>query len=345
MNKDIYQDSRFSEIFYEAMESLPAQLFGIYHLHLLGWMNRDIAEDIEIPMGKVSAMLYSARGYVKGIIQRNYNYSSEEIHQGILALQKQDLELFSQTILSKHPGGDIEKKISLRADQSKTAERLGEVKDTCIYAAQMKRNPFRMAQLFDSVFSDEWKRELQEQLEEYEAAQEGLRKSTQTGVDFDALWEQALANSEQDISKIGAMPEAHEKSVINIMDHLDNDSHAVLELTARDPNYEKEIQDNMRREFANRTIDFKVYKGRILYRDMKSVFLVFEKGDDITTELDGNIVDLYVEGKGRTTQKIEDGSVIVDFDELDIKIGDYARVRYTIRNGEKTIDGGWLVYE
>lgn len=184
----------FEGKFSESLEFLSAEQMRAYNLHLLGWMNQEIADELHMQIEQVSMLLYQARAKVKEFLN-GHGYDTKVANQEIMTLQKQDIDLLSKMLISKDSGICKENAVGQQAEHTKEIALLGQIKDSCIKASQSGKNILHIAELLGSVLSEEYREELFEQLEEYEAAQEGLENSSPADIDFDTLWQKALAKS------------------------------------------------------------------------------------------------------------------------------------------------------
>ena len=132
--------------------------------------------------------------------------------------------------------------------------------------------------------TNEEKQELGERLRIYEASQKGMEKWVEDHIDADAVWKRISARIKD---KPIDMPRRTKQE-------------EVLPVAAEDSGQEEKLKAKLMDEFADRTIKFRDYVGEIIYRDVSSVILVFEKDDAITTDLDGCIIHFYVDGQERT---------------------------------------------
>ena len=228
MGKETSDRNEFGEIFSKAIESLTSQQLRVYNLHLLGWMNQDIAEELQIGVDQVSIALYEARGKVRDFLKEQ-GYSSGGSHQEILFLQKQDLDLLSEILISKRATAAREEISEQNTEHSAVIVRIGHLKDACIKAENMSKNILRFAELLGSTLSEGYKEELLGQLAEYQAAQDGLEKSPPAGVDFDTLWERALSKSGQS----GRLNEAEHDETARIKIPMEAEKEIMIIYTTR----------------------------------------------------------------------------------------------------------------
>jgi hypothetical protein len=172
--------------------------------------------------------------------------------------------------------------------------------------------------------------ELRDRLLGYEASQKGLERYAKIRIDSNKMWDK-ISQSIMQKKKIPFKVSEDPRFKGN-----------VLRLAAEDPEYAKEFESRLMDEFDERIFRFSLYKGQFLYRNLQTASLVFRKGAIITTDLDGFIVDLWVDGHEKKSYQIKNGSIIVNFNELGISISDYANIRYRIRKDNELIDEGSL---
>jgi hypothetical protein len=96
------------------------------------------------------------------------------------------------------------------------------------------------------------------------------------------------------------------------------------------------------------SIELGPYTGKLFVRDRTSAQLKFRKGGRTTFELDGQKIWFYVGEKSETPESgqveeiIEQGSVIINFEQLGISIREFAKVRFRIAIDPSTVVEGSL---
>lgn len=176
-----------------------------------------------------------------------------------------------------------------------------------------------------SGLGEQEKSELWEILNEYEASQKALDNIISRNVDSDRIWEKL----QKRIAKGVVVPIDNTKATNNR-----------YRMAASDSSDNEDIKSRMMREFTHKEISFEIFKGELLYSDLHSVDLVFKEGDNITSKLDGYIIELFVEGQKKQELEIRDSFVTISFDDLGISIEDYSKIGYQVKNNERIIDKG-----
>jgi hypothetical protein len=113
-----------------------------------------------------------------------------------------------------------------------------------------------------------------------------------------------------------------------------------INVAAADERQNKNTESIIKQEFIHKRITFKFCEGRLEYENINSASLILEKDNSRMTELDGQIIELSVEGHEKLILGIIDGVVLIDFRELGIPLTDYKKIRYAIRKDGNIVDEG-----
>jgi hypothetical protein len=89
------------------------------------------------------------------------------------------------------------------------------------------------------------------------------------------------------------------------------------------------------------------YFGRLEINDLHSAYLVFEKDEQETFDLDKLEIEFYNQDAPEKTQieKVKEDSVLLDFSQLDLAIRDYKRVGFRLSFSGKTMEGSFAEME
>ncbi len=187
----------FDKIIAQAMETLTTLRREVYTLHLYGWMNREIEERTGLRFEHVCEQLYEGKKDTKNFIRQNYHYSPKKVHQEIVDLQRNDPEFFKDMVKFRW----VCRKKAAGKGSPATAT-IGDLKDRYIEARRAELNVTIDDYLTFELPKNE-KHELREQLEEYEAAQEGLERLVNARIDFEAFRQRLrLANADRSDERI-----------------------------------------------------------------------------------------------------------------------------------------------
>jgi len=224
-----------------------------------------------------------------------------------------------------------ESAVSLDEISSKTNEdnlsQSGEVEESAL--AQEVKLRLQMAMDTLTLTGLGWKKE---QLEEYNAAQEGLERLVETQIDSDALWNRIFSHLPSDKP---VQPESIGKAppVVQLTPR------SPVLMAAADKSEIDEIRDRIGPKFREHTVNLNLYSGKLYVRDRNSALFRFRKSGQPTTDLDGKRIEFYLAGaeSNSVSEMIENGRVVIDFSKLRITLEEYAQVRGKITLNESTI--------
>ena len=326
MNSNTTSNMEFNTLLMEAVNLLTPLQLKVYRLHLLGWMNEEIADELSVKLEDIAVILFKARRCIKEFFQDKDKYTSKKVHQELTSLQQQDINLLTQTLLSERSDAVGGTQVP-QDEESETLIKLGKIKDASIKASQVHKSLFVTAEFLSLNLPEEYQEELIEQLEEYQAAREGMKKSASTDTNFEDLWRKAVARA----SQRSLLTQENEAGYLETLD-----------MAAEDTSREEELETWIKEEFTDAEVIFRDYTGRFLYKDLNSTILILRKGDDRATDLDGCVIDLIVSDQVEKKLEIEYGSVVIDFGDLELPIENYAEIRYVIRRNAEIIDQGMV---
>jgi len=100
------------------------------------------------------------------------------------------------------------------------------------------------------------------------------------------------------------------------------------------------IRQRIGTEFEKRSpISLKLYSAELYVLDRDSALLIFKKGDELATDLNGKIIDFFLieEPSSSFSETIQEEEVVINFQKLGIAIEEYAKVAFRIHLDEAVV--------
>ncbi len=105
----------------------------------------------------------------------------------------------------------------------------------------------------------------------------------------------------------------------------------------------EDIRERIGAEFEERCpINLKLYSAKLYVLDRTSALLIFRKGNEVASDLNGKTVDFFLVEKPSSlfSETIQEEEVVIDFQKLGISIEEYERVAFRIH-----LDGSTVIEE